>query len=76
MTSYCDVWWNNEEASAAVGALSKNFRAFNPEADAAIQVMAENIVLLEKFGVGSASTAKMIDQLSKSQGMSEKQLPK
>ena len=59
-----------EEASAAVGALSKNFRAFNPEADAAIQVMAENIVLLEKFGVGSASTAKMIDQLSKSQGMS------
>ena len=59
-----------QEASDAIGALSSNFTAFNPHADAANEVMGKNLVTLKKFGVSMSQAAQMTDQLSKAQGLS------
>tara|TARA_Y100001938_G_scaffold149482_1_gene236458 strand:- start:2754 stop:5339 length:2586 start_codon:yes stop_codon:yes gene_type:complete len=61
-----------QDASNATKSLIENFSAFNPNADAANEHMATNIVLLEKIGVNGADAAKSMDFFTRSMGMSAK----
>jgi len=62
-----------EQASAAISALSENVSSFNPNADEANSHMGLTVARLQKLGVAAGQSAKTIDILQRTMGMTSKQ---
>jgi hypothetical protein len=58
------------EVGKAYGALAQNFSAFNPQAEEANKAMVKNVALLEQLGVSASESAKAIDFMQRSMGLS------
>lgn len=62
-----------EQASAAISALSENVSSFNPNADEANSHMGLTVARLQKLGVAAGQSAKTMDILQRTMGMTAKQ---
>ena len=58
------------EVGKAYGALAQNFSAFNPQAEEANKAMVKNVALLEQLGVSASESAKAMDFMQRSMGLS------
>ena len=58
------------EVGKAFGALAQNFSAFNPQAEEANKAMVKNVALLEQLGVSATESAKAMDFMQRSMGLS------
>mgnify|MGYP001319451446 CR=1 FL=1 len=58
------------EVGKAYGALAQNFSAFNPQAEEANKAMVTNVALLEQLGVSATESAKAMDFMQRSMGLS------